>query len=123
MRLDPTSGKLMRLCYKEGYRHILICNLFSFRTPDIEKLILGDETENDKIIKENLDKFDKIICGWGEGKGIDRQKYRERIDRVKTYLLNKKTFKIGHTLVKNLYPKHPRSKILINDKLTEYILK
>ena len=64
---DPTSENLVRLL--KNYNWISILNLYPCRSSKPEHISLNNEDankENDKKLKEYIDEFDEIFCGWGE---------------------------------------------------------
>jgi len=109
IKLDRSSRNLIRLCYLKGYTFLVICNLFPYRAPNPEKLVIGDETLklNDDILKKYVSNYSEVICAWGEGHKIKRSYYRNRIEKIKKILNNTKLLKIGDSMVKNEYPRHP----------------
>ena len=121
---DQTCKFLINQCNWNGHNSITICNLFSSRGL-IEKLneCMENDTANDNSsdekLKEQIKKFDEILCAWGGPyKGIKNKKVlNDRIKEVFKILESQKLR--GKKILKlkkdsenrcSQYPPHPLGK-------------
>ena len=97
---DPTIARCEKWAMEQGYKTLLITNVFAFRATNPQDMLVHDElTENNDVyILEAAQKSHKIICGWGNW-GYKRQ--ADILELLKGF--NLQCFKIN----KNGTPSHP----------------
>ena len=99
----PTVKRCIRFAKRWGYGHLVVVNIFAYRSPFPADLRwVGDPIGpcNDRHIKEQASRADLVLCAWG----IDGE-YLERGQAVKELLDGIRLHALGFT--KDGHPQHP----------------
>lgn len=70
---DPTVRRCLGYARDWGYGHLVITNLFAFRSTDPRTLIRAEDPigpENDRHLLMEATAADLVVCGWGERGGL-----------------------------------------------------
>src|SRR5690242_13236344 len=65
---DATLRRVISFTRREGYRRLIVVNLFAYRSPDPQSLKqLADPVgpANDRYLQDAFVQADKVVAGWG----------------------------------------------------------
>lgn len=105
VRLDPTVAYCCRLAVRDGYRGIIVANLFAYRSTDPRVMRQAQEPVGDRnnaAIYAAVRAAKAFVCAWGNDGA-----YRQRADAVRSMLgdCGRPAFTLG--LTKRGEPRHP----------------
>lgn len=103
---DPTIRKCVKFSTRLGARTMTVVNLFAARSTDPRALrTMPDPVgpENDRLLKEEIDRADMVIAAWGTQPW---DFVMQRALHVRALLDPAKTFHLG-ALTKDGSPRHP----------------
>ena len=103
---DPTLRRCISFAKSWGYSSLEVVNLFAYRASkpvDLKKVTDPVGKENDRYLKEAVERADKIIVAWGNW-GILKNRYKDvlkmlrGLDGIQLYCLG---------ITNKSHPKHP----------------
>lgn len=71
---DPTIGRCVSFAKHWGCGELVVVNLYALRCPYPEALWQADDPvgDNDRFLRNALDKYERIVCAWGKNAKSDR---------------------------------------------------
>ncbi len=112
---DLTINRVLKFCYNHHYRKVYIMNLYAYYSTDSNRIAslikTGKELhaigkDNDKILKEYVQKVDEVIVGWGSNTFNCTAAYKNRIKQVTEIVRDKKLYSVQSVSKCGWYPRH-----------------
>ena len=102
---DPTNRRGQSFARAWGYKGVVFCNLFAYRTPYPKEMKAATDPvgpDNDGHIMRQADMAGQVVVAWGAHGGY-RDRHAEVLDLLRNRNIDPKCF----GLTKRGYPKHP----------------
>jgi hypothetical protein len=108
---NPTFRSIARYAAANGYREVLVVNLFSRRAPDaadLNDLSYADAVgpDNDEAILAWAAACDRLVCAWGNPNRINPIRYQRRVSEVRRLLCDRALWSVGEPTALG-HPRHP----------------
>lgn len=100
---DPTIRRCRRFAHEWGFAHLIVVNLFAFRTTDPTQLAKADDPVgplNAHYVELASREADQIVCAWGSRGGLLGQ-----AEQIIRWLDGSQLWCLG--LTKAGHPRHP----------------
>lgn len=112
---DLTVNRVLKFCYREGYSEVNIMNLYSYYSPNPNKIAelytngqvnIAIGKENDTIMKNLLPEVQEIIVAWGGDTFGYTDEYKSRIEQVINIIKGRKLYYVQENNGRGWYPRH-----------------